>query len=540
MTARFLGFVLGFVLLFVARGARGETETGLPVVITVGSSGFDAAKIEEAIQNELGVPLRVDPTAEERLEVVVTGRQANVTYFRKSGEPVTRSVDLPKDDERAFETLAFLAGNLARDEASELLRTLTPLPKEAEPEPPPPPPAPPPPPPPAKAAPKPAPKPDALIEPKTFAFNISVLYPRALLPQTERRRLNLEVGLLSSRIGALNGIAGSFGYQRIDGQTDGIALAIGWNRTGPVSGIESAIFVSEGYGLVKGVSYANIANVRDGDVEGAVGSALAVKANHVAGIEGAGIFAMAHGVRGAQGSGIMSYTSGNVVGFQGAGIGALTLGDMTGGALAGIATSARDVTGIQLAGIANFGRTIDGAQMSGLFNGAGDVTGGQLAVVNVGRRVNGVQIGVVNVSDELNGGAIGLVNVAGNGRIQPSVWFAGPDFMGNAGVKFVAGNTYTLLGAGYNASGDRFAYEGSAGVHLGVGAGFVEGGVGAASTRNTVEDFRVIRSEARLESRVGYEVMPWVTPYVGGALTYRLEGEGRDFRGHYFFGLAAL
>jgi len=553
MTARFLGFVLGFVLLFAARSVRAETEAGLPVVINAGGSGFDPAKIEEAIQKELGVRLQVDPSAPERLEVVVTGRRANVTFFRKEGDPVTRSVALPKDEERALETIAYLAGNLARDEAAELLQTLTPATTDAELPPPPPPPPPEPPPaapaapaaapPPApklKVAPEPPPKPSGLIEPNPFAFNISVLYPRALLSHTEKRRMSLELGLLSSRIGAVKGAALMFGYQRIDGHAEGVSFALGWNRTGPVSGLEGSLLVSEGYGLLNGLSFASIANLRDGDVEGAIGSFIVAKAKNVTGAEGGLVLAMAESVTGAQGSLIVSHASGNVVGVQGAGIAANTFADVTGGAVAGISTSARDVKGVQLAGITNIGRKVDGGQVAGLFNLAGDLTGAQIGLVNVGHRVRGLQIGLVNVADENRGGAIGLVNVAGNGRIQPSVWFSGPDFMGNIGLKFVSGYTYSQLGAGYNASSDRFAGEVSAGLHLDAGDGFAEAGVGIATTLNTVAQWSTVRTEARLESRFGYEILPWLTPFAGGALTYRLEGEGQDVRGHYFVGVAAL
>ena len=151
--------VIGLAWLGVA-GVAGAQPAGLPAVITVGGSGLDAAAIEGAVEHELGVPLVIEPSAVERLEITMTGRRANVTYYAPGREPVTRSVDLPRDPQRALETIAFLAGNLARDEASELLRQLSPTVPGSEPDevPLPPPPLPPPPPPPS---PPPAPKPAA-------------------------------------------------------------------------------------------------------------------------------------------------------------------------------------------------------------------------------------------------------------------------------------------------------------------------------------------------------------------------------------------
>jgi hypothetical protein len=183
---------------------------------------------------------------------------------------------------------------------------------------------------------------------------------------------------------------------------------------------------------------------------------------------------------------------------------------------------------------------VSGAQLSGLFNLARDLDGVQLGVVNVARRVKGVQIGVVNVSDENDGGAIGIVNVSRNGKIQPTVWYSGPDTFLNAGVKFVTAYTYALLGAGYGVGGQEVRYEGSAGLHLPIERGFVETGVGFAHRRRAENELPSVRQEGRWQSRIGWEVLRYVTPFAGGGFSTRIEGEGARFHGEYVLGVSVL
>jgi hypothetical protein len=151
-----------------------------------------------------------------------------------------------------------------------------------------------------------------------------------------------------------------------------------------------------------------------------------------------------------------------------------------------------------------------------------------------------VQVGVVNVADENDGGAIGLVSISKNGKIQPSVWYSGPDTWLNAGVKLVTGYTYTLLGAGYDAGGERVRYQGSGGLHLPLQRGFFETGLGIARLHHARERLPTARQEARYEARVGWEVVRYVTPFAGGGLDYRFSGEGAKVRGEYFFGVSVL
>jgi hypothetical protein len=504
--------LLGTALVLAASTVLAE-PAGLPVVIHTGGSTLDGNAIRRAVERELGVALSIDSSAEHRLEITLTGRRANVTYFGRGREPVTRAVDLPRDDERALATIAFLAGNLARDEAAVLLSELSPTregrerdePAEVSPPSPPPVSAPP-----AAAqtepkrvaAPRPPTRPAAkLIEPNPFAANASLYYPVTILEQTERRRLNFELGLLYSRAGAVRGAAMTLGYLRVDGAVDGYSYALFWNRAGPVTGVQMANFVNEGYGTLKGVSYADLVNVRDGRILGVQVSGIYARGGQTDGLQAAGIFGHASGVDGVQASGIAS--------------------------LAG------DVSGVQAATMVSVAKNVDGVQAAG--------------IVNVAGRVRGLQLGVVNVAEEIHGGAIGLVSIAKNGRLQPTAWLPGPSAGPLVGVKSVTDLTYTQLGVGYDPVQERFRQDLSVGLHLALGQRFyAETGLGFAETYRAGRGERVysnrslVRGELRYEGRVGFEPVRGITPFIGGGLTQRMQGGGAPFRGEYCFGLSVL
>jgi hypothetical protein len=77
----------------------------------------DATRLSSAIERELG---RTNVRgALARLEIVIRGRSANVRYTGE-GEDVVREIALPDDADQAVETIALMAGNLARDQVSEL------------------------------------------------------------------------------------------------------------------------------------------------------------------------------------------------------------------------------------------------------------------------------------------------------------------------------------------------------------------------------------------------------------------------------------
>jgi hypothetical protein len=410
----------------------------LPVTIKLVSTPIQAEEIRSAIESELRVAVRVvDVPPSEGLEVAVRWRRATVSFRSKQNETTTRSLDLPANSGQAIEVIALLAGNLARDEASELLSRLAPPPSqtatadaEATPEShPPAAPAPETKEPPEKTdgqkpapkkAPNPKPPPDDLIRSSSTVANLSFYHPLTILDHTEKRVVNLELGAAYSRIGAIEGGGFTIGYLRVDKHVRGAVGTFGYTRVdGDVRGLELGGFFTEGHGTLYGLDIANLGTLRWGNVEGAQMS---------------GLFSMANDVKGAQ------LSSG------------VTLADDVEGAQASLVAVARDVNGVQ-------------AEFVGV---ARDVSGAQVGLVNVAKSAD-VQLGLVNVAERVDGAAIGLVSVAGNGYVEPTVYAIGGSRVSyNAGVKFVAGLAYSVLAAGTTGtdSDARFRSEVGGGLHV--------------------------------------------------------------------------
>ncbi|MGH7436645.1 MAG: hypothetical protein ACRENE_13310 [Polyangiaceae bacterium] len=118
--------------------ARAQSAARDAVVVDVSPPGsLDAYRLRAAIGVELGVDAVAadDPRAAAARGVVLVvvdaeGHHLTVTY-RKKTEPETRTVDLPADPEAAQRAAVVLAGNLGRDEASELAAQLRKAPAPA-------------------------------------------------------------------------------------------------------------------------------------------------------------------------------------------------------------------------------------------------------------------------------------------------------------------------------------------------------------------------------------------------------------------------
>ncbi len=142
-----------------------------------------------------------------------------------------------------------------------------------------------------------------------------------------------------------------------------------------------------------------------------------------------------------------SHISGDMTGLQYSALAALNGGSLQGVSATGIFSAVGgSVTGVQWSGVGNWASgEVRGVQSAGVVNVAGDVRGVQAAgVVNVARSVRGVQLGLVNISERMEGVPIGLINLSRNGGVQFSGWYGGVT-EANAGVRFRAGNFYTLF-----------------------------------------------------------------------------------------------
>jgi hypothetical protein len=129
MTGRLFGLFFFLYLALTAGEARAQA-TRRVVVVEVSGDGLDAAAVREAIGRELDADAIApdDPRAGAAAgRLAVEARTADkklVVRYRKLGEPVERSVALPEDATRVRSEATVLAGNVARDEAGEILGAL--------------------------------------------------------------------------------------------------------------------------------------------------------------------------------------------------------------------------------------------------------------------------------------------------------------------------------------------------------------------------------------------------------------------------------
>jgi hypothetical protein len=526
--------------------ATAPAADALPVSLELVSTPLTAKEIESALASELRVPVKATTRpSPQGLAIAVKWRRVTVSFVKDGGEKTTRSIDLPADRAQSLEIIALLAGNIARDEATELLERLTPT--EPPPEPPAPPtaettepPAPaekapakkdeaelpkPPPskqkqglPPPPKLPPPPAPSRSEelakLIRDENASFNLSLWHPMTLLAETERRVIHGELGLAYSRIGALEGAAITLGYLRVEQHHAGFSSTLGWNRVdGKVMGVQMSVIGTEGHGNLRGYEASSVLALRWGNVEGAQTAAVFARADDVIGLQASAVGARARDVKGLQASSIA--VSRDFIGIQPA-----------------VVAVSRDLLGLQ-ASVVGVARDVKGFQAS-VVASARDVEGVQAAVVNVAKTAD-VQIGVVNVADRIDVASLGVVSIAGNGRIQPFV-MAGylPDASVNVGMRFVAGYGFTQFAFGQELDETRFRIEGGGGFHYEVvrddiGVEAVAGEL-SGHYSNTYQGDHTFEGEqvGRVHYRLGAHVMVVEPAWIMGGieLSHRVPLEG--------------
>jgi hypothetical protein len=463
-----------------ARGATAqepaaEAELG-PVALQVDATGWalDERSVRAAILQELELDERAPPGQAPMAIALraVSGGDLTVTIHAGAGQDLSRSVTAPARADEVPEVTALLVGNLARDEAGDLLARLrTPDPADA---------------------PEPAPVP-AVAEKQLplDSVNLSLVYPVTLRARTDERRFALELGLFYSRIGALSGVALEVsGVAHVLGRVDGFMLGgIGYWHGGPAEGIRIGGVLGVGGTGLDGLSLAGAVTVERGDVSGGQisgvtniasgdldGIQLTAGLNLAGAVEGAqvsGIFNLARGVDGAQLGAGVNQARGDVAGWQVAGLANLAHAlngaqlaaglNLAGGAVegaqaAGLANVAQGhLDGVQLSAGVNLAEHIKGMQIS-VLNIGGDVSGGQIGIVNVARDVDGVQLGVVNVAREVDGVSLAMVPYSQRGRTQGVVWY-GSSTPFNVGVRFHTGALYVMPTFGYDPRGSAVILE---------------------------------------------------------------------------------
>lgn len=411
-----------------------------------GGAAVDEGALRAAVAAELGM---IAAPAGAAAATVVLVRLAprgelTVTYRAPSGGELSRTVAAPGRTDELPEVTALLVGNLARDEARGLLGDL-----ERN----------------ANAPGLDPAAPAAQLDPirdreasVVDTFNVSVFHPVTLLRGTEHRRLAFELGMFYSRVGALSGVAFTFGgVSRVDGQASGLQLAgIGYIHGGPGEGARIAGIFGVGSDRFDGVSIATAGLVQDGELSGVALAAGAVVAT--ASVDGGQLsagFNYAGPVSGFQLSAGANVASGDMNGLQAAAGANVATGNVAGAQLAAATNiAAGDVDGVQLTSGFNLASDLSGAQI-GIVNVGGDVDGLQLGIVNVGRDVNGAQLGIVNVAREVDGLSLGLVPYSQRGRTQLISWFNTSKSI-NFGVRFRSGVLYAMPTFGYDPAGTSF------------------------------------------------------------------------------------
>lgn len=400
------------------------------MALQVDATGWslDEGSVRAAILRELELA-DTAPPGQERMAVVlraVSGGELTVTIHAGTGQDLSRSVTAPARADEVPEVTALLVGNLARDEAGDLLARLrTPEPA---------------------AAPEPATVPPVEAEKQLplDGVNLSLVYPLTLRERTDERRFALELGLFYSRIGALSGLGLELGgVAHVLGRVDGFLLGgIGYWHGGAAEGVRIGGVLGVGGAGLEGLSLAGAVSVERGDVSGGqVSGVTNIASGDLDGLQLTAGLNLAGAVEGAQVAGALNLARG-VDGAQAAGVVNVAQGDLD---------------GVQLSAAVNVAEHINGMQFS-LVNVGGDVSGGQIGIVNVARDVQGVQLGLVNVAREVDGVSLGVVPYSQRGRTQAVAWYgSGTPF--NVGVRFHSGALYAMPTLGYDPRGDTVIVE---------------------------------------------------------------------------------
>jgi hypothetical protein len=495
--------------------------------IDVAATRLDREAIRRSIARELRANIVLAdgprPSADHRgvaLSVRVDGaRTATVSYRDSQQRALTRSVPLPVEESRAVEVIALLAGNLARNEALDLL-TEAPTGDETTPAPPPgaglaeqepiPPMVP-------NSAP---PAPFEASPPRVL--NLSLFWPLALEPHSAERTINIELGAAYSKVGAIEGVGLNIFVLHINHELRGVAVATGWVREeGSGSGLALSALVHEGFGGFQGAEIAGVANRREGSTVGLRLAGVASLGGDLDGATAAGAFNLAGDVRGLQASVVNMARDVEGVQFS---------------AAVGIA---RDVDGLQGA-VASVARDVSGAQVAATVNVARNVEGTQIGLVNVAGNVSGLQLGLVNVADRVDGVSLGLASFAQNGRVQGVAWSSTLRPV-NLAARFQVGHFYSQLGAGidYRPSEGKWTYapEVGAGARITLGRAFTDLGFHYSEEHAAdASDAKALRHDIHYRVAVGFD-FGLASVFAGGGPVHEIIRGSGSARGEAFAGL---
>jgi hypothetical protein len=334
--------LLLFLIVFaVSPEARAGDE---PILLLVHGDELPRERLRDAIANELHKPVALSGAGVATNGVVTvtyrqSARELAVTWDGPKRGTVSRVVSAPSKIDDVVRDAAMLAGNLARDEAEDLVAPVPPLL----------PPAtdntiiPPLPPSISDTAPPPVTaEPRKGIQKDKEEVTLGVFYPLATNLGRPWVRTHFDLNLLYGRVGQLDGF--QLGVVNVVTTADG-------KGTGNVSGIQLSPFG---------------ANIATGKVEG-------LQLSPVLNIAGKGL-------EGWQTSFLLNRSGGDVAGFQGT-WGVNSISGTLSGVQIGSLNISGDVRGVQL-GLINVAKKVDGTTI-GLINVADDIDGVPIGIASV-------------------------------------------------------------------------------------------------------------------------------------------------------------
>lgn len=399
--------------------AHGEAPSSLALEIDPSLTALDAQAFAEELREKLDLlGLEGGPNL-GTLAVRADGDAITLTFVPNEGPSITRRIE-PTDGRFDPETLAFAASHLVRDEASEILESLSNQPSgeaEATAE--------------AKAAlpaeeaePVRSTEPEVAKEPPPppaaigcnggrrigFGFDFAPYVGTSSgAPDAVR---NVSFNMIGGRARGLDGFELGIGFNYETDFACGLQIAAGANVVGgPVRGLQLApIDIA---GPVRGAQV-GVVNVSKGDVDGAQVGAVNILGGTVRGAH-VGVVAIAGGsASGAQIGGV-AIVGGDVRGTQ-IGVSNIVGGSFEGSQIGVSNITAGDAKRLQM-GTANIaGGKVSGVQLGAANVAGGEVEGAQIGVANfAGGRVSTTQIGVFNYAEEADA-PIGILSIVRRGR----------------------------------------------------------------------------------------------------------------------------
>src|SRR5689334_9194251 len=111
--------------------ADGQQHVGLGIEVLAPDGDIDAHVIREAIANDLGIAV-TDGSAFApslgRLEIAAERGVLRIAYHPSAGTVIERTLQLPIAADERIQLITFVAANLVRDQAKEIIDGLPPAP----------------------------------------------------------------------------------------------------------------------------------------------------------------------------------------------------------------------------------------------------------------------------------------------------------------------------------------------------------------------------------------------------------------------------